>query len=91
MPDQLTIVAAAIRDVDGVVWSLPQPARHYQIIQHMRESGYAGPVSGEDQQGWLLSDGRFCRRKAGYHVARRAGQLKDGKMIGSVLTSEDLW
>lgn len=91
MPEMLRVVAAAIRDDEGKVWSLPAPARHYQVIRFMRESGYVGGVNGPDQQGFLLSDGRFARRKAAGPVARKAGQLKDGKLIGSVLTSEDLW
>ena len=91
MADQLKIVATAIRGVDGKVWSVPQPGRHHQVIALMRESGYEGPVSGEDQQGWLLSNGNFCRRRAGLSVARRAGQLKNGVIAGSILTSEDLW
>lgn len=62
----LRIVAAAIRDIDGKVWSVPPPGRHHDVIQLMRAEGYTGPVSGEDQQGFLLNDGRFCRRKAAY-------------------------
>lgn len=87
----LRIVAAAIRDIDGKVWSVPPPGRHHDVIQLMRAEGYTGPVSGEDQQGFLLNDGRFCRRKAAYFVAVRAGQLKNGKTISSQVTTEDLW
>lgn len=87
----LRIEAAAIRDIDGKVWSLPQPSRHHDVIRHMRENGYAGPVSGQDQQGFVLSDGRYCRRKAALSVAKKAGQLKGGKLIGSQVTTEDLW
>lgn len=86
----LKVVAAAIRDVDGRVWSVDPPGRHRDVINLMRESGYTGPVNGQDQQGFLLSDGRFARRKAAGPIARKAGQLK-GELIGSVLTSEDLW
>lgn len=87
----LRIESAAIRDIDGNVWSLPQPARHHDVIRFMRESGYTGPVSGIDQQGFILSDGRFCRRKAAYSIAKKADQLKHGTMIGSQVTTEDLW
>ena len=88
---QLRIEAAAIRDIDGKVWSLPRPARHHDVIRSMREAGYVGPVNGVDQQGFVLSDGRYCRRKAAWHVAEDAGQLKNGKMVGPQLTTEDLW
>lgn len=87
----LRIEAAAIRDIDGKVWSVPPPGRHPDVIRLMRESGYAGPVSGNDLQGFLLSNGKFCRRIPAMRVARKAGQLKGGKSIASVLTSEDLW
>lgn len=87
----LSIESAAIRDIDGKVWTLPQPARHHDVIRLMRESGYTGPVSGQDQQGFLLSNGIYCRRKAAYSVAKKSGQLKNGKMIGSQITTEDLW
>ena len=87
----LTIESAAIRDIDGKVWTLPRPARHHNIIKLMRESGYTGPVMGPDQQGFILSNGNFCRRKAALRVAEKAGQLKNGKTISSQLTTEDLW
>lgn len=87
----LRIVAAAIRDIDGNVWQIPQPARHHDVIRLMRESGYTGPVSGKDQQGFVLSNGRYCRRAAALSVAKKARQLKGGKLIGSQVTTEDLW
>ena len=87
----LRIETAAIRDINGKVWTLPRPRRHHDIIRSMREAGYDGPVNGVDQQGFVLSDGRYCRRKVAWHVAEDAGQLKNGKMIGPQLTTEDLW
>jgi hypothetical protein len=88
--NQLTVVRAAIRDDRGAVWSLPQPNRHHDIIKVMREAGYDGPLRG-DQQGFVLSDGRFVRRKPAKMVAHRAGQIKRGETIAATLTSEDLW
>lgn len=87
----LRIECAAIRDVDGKVWSLPRPARHHDIIKSMREAGYTGPVNDIDQQGFVLSDGRYCPRKPAACVAKAAGQLKNGEMSCSQLLSEDLW
>lgn len=87
---KLLVVKAAIRTDDGRVWSVDAPGRHYDVIVIVRESGYMGPIGG-DRQGFVLSDGRFVGRKAAGTVARKAGQLKNGKLIGSVLTSEDLW
>lgn len=88
----LRIEAAAIVDINGKMWTLPPPKRHHDIIRLMRESGYDGPVSGEDQQGFLLNNGKFCRRKPALGVADKAGQLKDGKCIHpTLLFSEDMW
>lgn len=89
--EPLRIVSAAIRDDSGTVWSVPQPGRHHDVIAYMRRSGYKGPVAGPDQQGFVLSNGNFCLRRAAMRVAKKAGQIKGGKAIGSVLTSEDLW
>jgi len=87
----LHIIAAAIRDITGEVWSVPPPGRHYDVIREMRLAGYTGPVAGSDQQGFLLNDGRFCRRQAAYRVAERAKQIKDGVTTGRHLTTDDLW
>ncbi len=87
----LYIVRAAIRDDQGGIHSVPIPGRHHDVIRQMREAGYTGPVQG-DRQGFLLNTGQFVRRKPAERIARKAGQIKnDGKMISSVLTSEDLW
>lgn len=88
---ELKVDSVAIRDVYGKVWSLPRPNRHHDVIRHMRESGYDGPVNGVDQQGFILSSGQFCRRKAALRVAEKAGQIKGSRTIANVLTSEDLW
>lgn len=86
----LTIAAAAIRTDDGEIWSLPRPARHNDVIRLIREAGCKLPVGG-DSQGFLLSNGKFARRKPSLSIAVRAGQILDGRIIGGVLTSEDLW
>jgi len=87
----LRIEMAAIRDINGKVWSVPRPGRHHHVIRLMRESGYTGPVNGPDMQGFVLSNGQFCRRIPAMRIAKKAGQLLGGKSIASVLTSEDLW
>lgn len=88
---ELTIVRAAIRTAPhDAIFSLPIPARHHDCIRELRESGYEGPVQG-DRQGFLLSDGRFVMRKAAGSLARKNGQLKNGKQISSIFTSEDIW
>lgn len=86
----LTVVAAAIRTDDGRVWSLPKPARHHDVIRMIHESGCELQVGGE-RQGFLMSNGYFARRKPALAFARRANQILNGRIIGGVLTSEDLW
>ena len=86
----LRIVRAAIRIQFDGIFSLPIPARHHDLIRELRERGYTGDVQG-DRQGFLLSDGRFVMRKAAGALARRNGQLKNGKQISSTFTSEDVW
>lgn len=86
----ITIAAAAIRTDDGKIWSLPRPARHHDVIRLIRESGCKLPVGG-DRQGFVLSNGKFARRKPALTIAIRSGQFLNGRVIGGVLTSEDLW
>lgn len=90
MSDQLRVVAAAVRMSDGRVFSLPPPARHYNII-HMMAGVLGIPQTGDQEQGFLLSDGRFCRRKPARIIAERAGQLLPRAMDLLELYSEDVW
>lgn len=84
-----TIVAAAIRSGDRT-WSLPAPARHRDVILVARRdhgATYADVCC--HNQGFLTSTGRFVGREEALCVAHLALQVTD--IIGSVLTSEDLW
>ena len=85
----LTVVAAAILDANGLAVSLPPPARHHTIIAHMVARGYKTPISGE--QGFILSNGRFARRKPALRIAQKANQIKKKCGCASLLFSEDLW
>lgn len=71
------------------VWSLPAPYRHHHIFSVMRYLGEE--VKGDGEQGFLDDSGRFIRRSAAKLVAQVNGQLKNGKTIAHILTSEDLW
>ena len=70
MPE--TIVAAAIQ-IDGVTISLPQPARHGQVL-HASEGFIAPGFLHSATQGFLTSDGRFVTRVEAKLIAHRAGQ-----------------
>jgi len=93
MTDRLTVVAAAIR-LNDVVYSLPPPARHHDVgIDMVLNRGVPAPYPSGDAQGFLLSDGRFARRKAAMWVAIQAGQVDPDKLQTPAhgLFSEDLW
>lgn len=86
MTSLLKISKAAIRynNVNYTGW------RHSDIIFHMRKDLKlpTGSVS-PDNQGFLTDNDVFLSRADAEIVARNAGQID--KIIGGVLTSEDLW
>jgi hypothetical protein len=88
-----TITHVAIR-FGGLIYSLPAPNRHHDVIRHIvTTTGAASVDSLGDDQGFLDSAGRYLRRRQALGVAQRAGQLKPGTMgpkLGE-LYSEDLW
>lgn len=93
MDEQEKIVAVAIF-YEGEVYTLPAPARHYDVLRFMSDDfGIAEPGRGE--QGFLTSEGDFVRRKPALMIAERAGQMKrkqgPGTYQGPELFSEDLW
>jgi hypothetical protein len=77
----------------GVVWSLPAPFRHHHIFSIMHYLGIEGPFDGHmrEDQGFLDSSGRYLNRRQALPSAHLHNQIKNGKIIGGVLTSEDLW
>lgn len=87
------IVAAAII-YDGVVWTLPRPARHHHIIQkHVEETG----KSGSGEQGFVDEHGVFYKRQAATLHALACGQelvVREDRpklRVGLRLFTEDLW
>lgn len=77
----------------GKIWSLPCPYRHHHIIRmiiYLDPDVHHVDTHGEDQ-GFLDQDGRYLTRKQAEVNASINGQLKNDKIIGGVLTSEDLW
>jgi hypothetical protein len=76
---------------DRRLWSLPKPYRHHHILQVIR---FLEPDNKEDKdgiQGFLDARGHFLTRLQAVENAEANNQIKGGKLIGSVLTSEDLW
>ena len=91
LPNSEFIKSAAICADDGRIWSLPPPHRHYDIVEYMRQFGYEGGVDRPGQQGFLLSDNKFCSRTDAYEIAEKAGQIRIPIESGKRLTTEHLW
>lgn len=72
----------------GKVYALARPARHHDIIGMICYELKTNFV-GSGGQGFLTNRGRFVDRLEGEMIARLAGQVD--VLIGSVLTSEDMW
>lgn len=87
--EPLRVVAAAILTHDGMIHSMPRPARHDRIVHALHDLGH--PQVEADEQGFLLSDGRFCRRKGAKVIAKKAGQLLPRAYNLEDLYSEDVW
>lgn len=89
------IVSVALQ-YDGLIFSLPQPARHCHVMRSMQACGLLKDIPGVDmlrEQGFLTSLGRYVNRQEGTLIARAAGQLEDRIKTGgeNTLYSEDLW
>ncbi len=90
-PRERRVVAAAIWH-KGVLYTLPAPARHHHIIDHI------WILSGDDfetvfttGQGFVDQEGEFMDRRIARIVAEDAEQLKPGVPGRSYLMSEDVW
>jgi len=83
------IVSAAVQ-YQGVIFSLPRPARHHVILHAMHAMGL--PKESRRGQGFLTSEGRFVDRSEARRVALAAGQVTEDKLHHQVhLFTEDLW
>lgn len=86
------VVAAALRiSEEGVVFSLPRPNRHHNIIHALH--AIQPKLAHGCEQGFLLADGTFANRERALRVAYAAGQLEEKNKVGhkDLLFSEDLW
>lgn len=86
------IECAALLTEDGQVISLPRPARHHDIIQHMTKEGFTPEAIARSEQGFSTDTLRFVRRSPALWIAKKAGQLFRGEpQHPSRLFSEDVW
>lgn len=79
--------------LDGIVYSLPAPNRHHNVIHYVIDvtDGDVRPYV----QGFITSSGEFLDRKQAMQLAMANGQLnrRPGEQFyqGPELYSEDLW
>lgn len=83
------IKQAAIKDENGKIYTLPQPARHSLIIKTLIEAEirYLLPSA---VQGFLTDDNRFVDRIEAMKIARESGQVT-AVTDRKELYTEDLW
>lgn len=75
------VIGPAIKR-DDLVCSLPQPARHHDVIKAMVDAGIRAPIGhGNDVQGFMT--------RYGFKDRQLTGALVFGKR--RFVTSEDLW
>jgi hypothetical protein len=74
----------------GRIWALERPNRHYNVIKFIGDETGWRLCQHESNQGFLTNTGRFVDRCEAEEIARNCGQV-EGKLIGSILTSEDMW
>jgi len=75
---------------DGVVYVLPRPNRHCDLISMMcNKYGFEEVV--ECEQGFLSASGVFLNREEALGYAKAAGQITEPKYQPNRLFSEDLW
>ncbi len=86
------IVAAACR-WNGIIFSMPPPARHHDILNTASQN-----IEHEDfglllgyEQGFLGDDGEFYNRVAAKDIVRIFEQPTIGEFNPAELFSEDLW
>jgi hypothetical protein len=91
-----TIVAAAIKDIDGKIHYMSSPARHHHVIWWMvgrydKLTDVPTPNNFEQvEQGFLTSTGRYVNRVEAGIIAIQCGQIQK-LQHGPALYSEDLW
>ena len=87
---KISIHQAAILYKDGI-WSLPRPARHHHIINHMATCLGLDHIPYSDMvQGFVDGHGEFFNREQAAKRALRILQVKELKAPPD-LYSEELW
>lgn len=78
----------------GVIWTVPAPGRHHNVIHKICTESQRDCVPGEDEasQGFITNRNRFVDRREGLLIAMAAGQiLRRTGAADDQLYSEDVW
>jgi hypothetical protein len=90
---KLRVDKAAVRTRYGMVYDVPQPGRHSDVLIMLRDQ-FGKPWLEDNRdhvQGFTLNDGTFATRAEAAKVAFAAGQLPQCDECPSSLISEMLW
>ena len=89
----MKIVAVALKSKQGLIFTLPAPARHGHVISYMNyDQIKEHPLTAE--QGFLTDEGQFINRKQAMYVATEANQIlehMEHKLPKNELYSKHLW
>jgi len=83
------VVSVALRK-DDMIYSLPRPARHHDVI-HKIYDVIDRQVTSEYEQGFLDSEGMFMDRETAMVFAKKNNQIIRLPVMSETLYSEDLW
>lgn len=84
------LVGSSIQAPNGTIYAIMQPGRHHHVHALMEQNGCTYEEMSSNN-GFLTNEGKHVSRREGLKIASAAEQVRGGKTIGSVLTSEDLW
>lgn len=89
-PRPTRIECAALMTMDGQIFSLPRPARHWDVIEYMIKQGVTEEQIARAEQGFTTDTLPFVRRRPAKRIAFKAGQLIK-ETHPTELFSEDVW
>ncbi len=84
------IVSVAIKAKEGLIFSLPKPNRHVDIIRLLFLVEIDPLVASNGEEGFLTSEGRFVDRIEAAQIALFSGQVA-ALLLPPKLRTEDLW
>jgi hypothetical protein len=88
-PSPITHVAIRFH---GVIYSLPEPNRHHDVIRLIAErTGVTSVDVRDDDQGFLDTSGTYLRRMPALNRAIATGQMANPTRWPGGLYSENLW